>query len=322
MEGALGTLARSVAIATGTTLAVACASANIDGDLPPLPSTQPKPVTTYTPPRNDPPPASTVMSTTVDAGPKTCTACRGVCTAAGVCAPARSCKDAKTAAPTTAASGVYGLDPTGTGSATVSAYCDMTGDGGGWTLVIKADGAQPTFTYGSALWTNDDTLNPDQPNLDTIEAKLATFSTVAFTSVRMGLTEAGVTRWLVLPLTSPSMRAMFGSATRIDTNAGRDAWKATLATSSLQLNCNSEGVNNAPGINALLPRVRIGIIGNEQNDCMSPDSWIGIGGLGTVCGGASVPANIATTVGNTARMACGADNGDRTTRAFGVLMVR
>ena len=103
---------------------------------------------------------------------------------------------------------------------------------------------------------------------------------------------------------------------------GRAAWKSLLATPSLQPNCNAEGFNQAPGTTAGTPRVRIGIIGNEQMDCLSPDSWLGIGGSGTVCGNVAVPANMATSVGDTARASCGADNGDVTTRAFGYVFVR
>jgi len=44
----------------------------------------------------------------------------------------------------------------------------------------------------------------------------------------------------------------------------------------LQNNCNKEGFNSVVNAGTEV-KVRIGIIGNEQNDCNSPDSAIGIG---------------------------------------------
>lgn len=53
-------------------------------------------------------------------------------------------------------SGLYRIKPTVSTSAYV-AHCEMTYAGGGWTLVLKADGAQTTFEYNNALWTNQNT---------------------------------------------------------------------------------------------------------------------------------------------------------------------
>ena len=61
------------------------------------------------------------------------------------------------------------------------------------------------------------------------------------------------------------------------TSLGRNTWKTLIGSqASLQLNCNKEGFN-AVSTNSGFSKVRIGIIGNEQNDCDSCDSRIGFG---------------------------------------------
>lgn len=60
------------------------------------------------------------------------------------------------------------------------------------------------------------------------------------------------------------------------TNELREKWLSLLPGGGLQPNCNRQGFSNTidAGNSAY---VRIGIIGNEQDDCSSPDSALGIG---------------------------------------------
>ena len=50
---------------------------------------------------------------------------------------------------------------------------------------------------------------------------------------------------------------------------------------SPQRNCNKEGFNVLGTPEPKRARTRIGLIGNEQNDCLSPDSYLGFGGIGS-----------------------------------------
>jgi hypothetical protein len=236
-----------------------------------------------------------------------------------VCRPAPSCKALKDAfanavsAPT---SGVYTIDPQGgEGGAPYPVYCELSGDGGGWTLALKADGTKTTFAYDADLWRNKALLNPTLPDLDGQEAKLLSWNDVPFTQIRVGMASAGgTTQWLVLSQGSTSLHDLFSGGYTASTS-GRDAWKGLLAGSSLQPNCNMEGFGVEPAPDPA-GRVRLGILGNNEDDCTSSDSWLGIGGSGAGCNGAPP----STSVGNVA--GCGADNGDVDIAAFGYVMVR
>lgn len=216
--------------------------------------------------------------------------------------------------------GVYLIDPDGTGgNDPFQVYCDMTSDGGGWTLVMKIDGNSSNFVYHSSYWENSTTYNENYPDFDTTEAKLASFSTVPFSEIRLGMKVGGTTNWIKVPKTANSLLEVMQGGYQA-TSLGRATWKSLIDGSSLQYNCNLEGFNtyhscfwdSGPGGVA---RARIGIIANQEGDCCSPDSRIALGGSGSYCG---QDAN--NSCGNEAT--CSPDNGDKHTKGFGYIFVR
>jgi hypothetical protein len=62
------------------------------------------------------------------------------------------------------------------------------------------------------------------------------------------------------------------------------------------------------------PRLRIGIVADEQEDCVTPDSYLGIGNQGNGCNGQQQVA-----VGNLAT--CNM-SGNASIKALGVIFVR
>ena len=95
------------------------------------------------------------------------------------------------------------------------------------------------------------------------------------------------------------------------TSVGRNTWKKLIGSqASLQPNCNKEGFNAVGAVGD--STARIGILGNEQNDCASCDSRIGFG-----TGGYPDDAN---TCGNEAKHR--SDNGDETIKAMGYILVQ
>ena len=96
------------------------------------------------------------------------------------------------------------------------------------------------------------------------------------------------------------------------TSLGRNSWKTLIGPeASLQIGCNKEGFNAECSDN-LYSKARIGIIGNDQNDCTTCDSRIGFGP-----GGNSDDSN---TCGNVAFVS--PDNGDKNIKAMGYILVQ
>jgi hypothetical protein len=215
-------------------------------------------------------------------------------------------------------SGVYTIDPDGEGgTAPFQAHCDMVTEGGGWTLVLKADGNQNTFGYSASLWTNQTLYNADAPDFDTTEAKLETFNSVPFSAllIRMQVpVTSGTVQSLLISHSGDSLYAVMGgnTYTAFNTPPTRADWKALAGpTSSLQYNCNRQGFNVQPGYAS----IRIGYLGNNEDDCGSPDSYIGVGGLDSPCLGGHAP-----TAGGSA--GCNGDNGNGHFPGFAWVYVR
>ena len=79
----------------------------------------------------------------------------------------------------------------------------------------------------------------------------------------------------------------------------RARWLNLVPGGGLQSNCNKEGFNSV--VSALTTaKVRIGILGNEQNDCNSPDTVIGIG-----IGGGSYISSLGIRTGSTQNSVAG-----------------
>lgn len=162
--------------------------------------------------------------------------------------------------------------------------------------MAKLDGRLQTWAYHSALWTSDDAaLNTDSLEMDTTEARLEAFSRLPVSSLLLGMSalDGSNPHWmeLALPRTFPSLQAAFASGADISTNAGRSPWLslANITSDYLQPNCNAEGCNVRPpsicaalGVSGTLDGycsvVRVGLLGNNEGDCLTPDSFIGFGG--------------------------------------------
>ncbi|KAL9953469.1 hypothetical protein ACROYT_G040891 [Oculina patagonica] len=201
-------------------------------------------------------------------------------------------------------------------------YCHLNKNGlgacgvGGWTLVMKIDGTQSTFHYDSSLWTNKDTFNlaGGETGFDTEETKLPTYWSTPFSKICLGIKIDGeeTTRFVVIQKTADSLYSLIADGQFRATSLGRDTWKALLGSQgSLQLNCNREGFN-AVSDSGWAPKARIGILGNNEDECASCDSRIGFG-----TGGLHDNSN---TCGIDVKY--GGDNGDRSIKTMGYIWIQ
>ncbi|XP_065057327.1 uncharacterized protein LOC135685341 [Rhopilema esculentum] len=181
-------------------------------------------------------------------------------------------------------------------------FCRMTSlgecSGGGWTLILKTLKELTTFNYDANYWTTYNKYNHAYTVAEGLllgeEAKYEAYNKLAFTKVCLVFRIAGRYTFLQIDKTASSMLDVMNSGYQA-TTVGRTKWLSLVENNQMQTQCNKEGfsVDNL---------VRIGIIANNEDDCFTPDSYIGIGIHGrasTYCNYAFKPAGNAICIGTT-----------------------
>ena len=119
------------------------------------------------------------------------------------------------------------------------------------------------------------------------------------------------TNFIVINKQANSLYSLIADGKYRNTTLGRDKWKKLIGSeASLQDNCNKEGFNAL--FDSSHSRARIGIVANQERDCLTCDSRIGFG-----TGGYPDDSN---TCGNEASYS--PDNGDKHIKAMGYILVQ
>ncbi|KAL9954454.1 hypothetical protein ACROYT_G041995 [Oculina patagonica] len=185
---------------------------------------------------------------------------------------------------------------------------------GGWTPVMKINGNKKTFHYDSKFWKDRKTYNLEggKTGFDTQETKLPSYWSTPFSKICLGMKNGQELNFIVINKQANSLHSLIADGQYRATSLGRNTWKTLIESeASLQLNCNREGFNAESG-RSDLGKARIGILGNNENDCHSCDSRIGFG-----TGGRHDDSN---TCGNEAMSS--PDNGDKHIKAMGYILVQ
>ena len=158
----------------------------------------------------------------------------------------------------------------------------------------------------------DFNLPGGKTGLDTHETKLPTYWNTPFNKICLGMKIGQELKSVVINHQARSLYSLIADDKYRATSLGRNTWKILIASrASLQSHCNKEGFN-VISVYKSWSKARIGILGNNENDCDKCDSRIGFG-----TGGHHDDSN---TCGNHATH--GADNGNQDIKAMGYIFVQ
>ena len=167
---------------------------------------------------------------------------------------------------------------------------------------------QKTFHYDSPFWSNRNAYNlaGGKTVFDTQQTKLPTYWNTPCSKICLGMKIGQQIKFLVIKKQANSLYTLIADGKYRTTSLGRNTWKSLIGSqASLQANCNKEGFNTV-GSTKGSPRARIGILGNNERDCKTCDSIIGLGTRGF----------------NDDTNTCGNRNGHTKIKAMGFILVQ
>jgi hypothetical protein len=147
---------------------------------------------------------------------------------------------------------------------------------------------------------------------DDQETKLPTYWSLPFKEICLGMKVNNELNFISISYQASSLFSLIADGSYRPTNLGRGKWFSLVKNSGLQRYCSREGFNVQRTDLRRYPntfKTRIGIIGNNENECISPDSYLGFGGI---------TAKISNTCGNRAYIS----GGNKKIRAMGYIFVR
>ena len=114
---------------------------------------------------------------------------------------------------------------------------------------------------------------------DTQEAKLPSYWTSPFSKICLGMKIGQQQiKFIVMNKQASSLYSLIADGQRRTTSLGRNTWLSLMGSYGfLDPNCNREGFNVVSDDSGLMGKARIGILANNDNDCVTCDTRMGFG---------------------------------------------
>jgi len=197
--------------------------------------------------------------------------------------PGSSCKNIYTTNTETQGSdGVYWIDPDGVGAtAAYSCGCNMSDNGGGWTMVMQiATGYSTTFGYNANYWTTNNVYNNTNKYAANINAKYQPFNDLAMTDGQIMLKDKTTGNMVVLTQATFATRTLLSRFTTLGyvalTRVSGVATPSNLYGSTTTVGWCTSTVNSAWkfNMNQQYAAARIGVdVANNSSQTNSVSTW-------------------------------------------------
>ena len=146
------------------------------------------------------------------------------------------------------------------------------------------------------------------------ETKLPSYWNTNFSKICLGMRIGQRINFVSIGKQANSLHSLIANGTYHATSLGRNKWKSPIGSdASIQTGCNKEGFNVVASSSSSA-KARIGILGNDQGDCVTCDSRIGFG-----TGGATDDSN---SCGDNTPNGYTSDNGAKNIKAMGYILVQ